>query len=185
MKDKHDMMTMISLSEEFYGSVTDKKDLLEVYNFVKEILGPDIITFEQFVHMQEHNDEISHNIRRPNGELCGFLSLSFLTASAFKQLENKSLRTMELSGEHQVLSNTVPAAIYVGAVGASEDRSARKSTMEYFNYAMSYYEDKFPQAAVLMRPVTESGLRVAGRSGFIPFHEQSGLGHLYIKDCLS
>ena len=160
------------------GQVTTSNELPIVYDLVKEILGDDIISLDQFQSMHAKNSNISHNIKK-NGAIAGFLSLSFLTASAFKDLQKKRLTTMELTGEHQVEDGTKPAAMYVGGIGAVADKDVRKYTVEYRDKICDEYRQC--NIPILSRPTTEAGMRIARKRNYLPLHGQGGLGQLYIS----
>ncbi|MAF98321.1 MAG: hypothetical protein CMH26_06780 [Micavibrio sp.] len=173
----------MSLKESFIGSVTSSSDLRSVYDFVRKILGDDIISFEQFKTMQDVNPLISHNIKRTldkgQDQICGFVSLSFLTSSALVGLRSKTLSTLDLNGTHQVNRQSVPAAIYVGAIGADSDKEARRATMKYFDTIMVNYKHKFNNCLIISKPITDEGLAVISKRGFRPMHDVAGLGQLY------
>ena len=160
------------------GQITSTGDLQGVYNLVKEILGDDIISMEQFRSMHDANPNISHNIQRNNIPV-GFVSFSFLNAAAFEGLSNGSLETLNLTGEHQSPTVKESKAIYIGAVGAIEDRQARRETMKYLDNICAEYK-KISGAKLLAKPVTSAGLRAFLKRGYAPLHRQAGLGQLYI-----
>lgn len=174
---------MKKLPAGFKGAVSNHEELPQVYALVQEILGPDLIALTQFQDMHRANPEISHNIKRENGQMCGFLSLSFLNAAALNGLKTKRLTTMDLNGSHQTPPGRQPSAIYVGAVGAKQDAPARKATMIYRDAVLEEYLESFPGCALLSRPVTEAGMRIITTRGYRPlWGDNSGLGRLYIKE---
>ena len=170
---------MIKISDSFSGSVSAADELREVYDFVRSVLGDDIITFEQYADMHRANPNVSHNIRRlSDNQMCGFLSFSFLSASDLEKLEAQTLRTMDLTGENQVGPDEIPACVYLGAIGAIEDKDARRATMQYYGQTMADYAQRF-ECSFLIRPVTEHGMKIAVNEGYQPMHE-AGLEQLYI-----
>ncbi len=176
---------MVKLRSKFKASVTKPDDLPYVYNFIFDILGPDITAYSQFENMYQKNKNISHNIQRINEDgdtdIKGFLSLSFLTTSALDDLFHKRLKTMQLTGEHQTSEEESPAGLYIGAVGACpQDRAARLATMRYFLDTIKLYTAD-SNCKILARPVSDVGMKITQSLGLVPMHEKSKLGELYVS----
>lgn len=85
---------------------------------------------------------------------------------------------MDLTGDNQVGPDEVPACVYLGAIGAIEDKDARRATMQYYGQTMADYAQRF-ECSFLIRPVTEHGMKIAVNEGYQPVHE-AGLEQLYI-----
>jgi len=169
---------------QYQSSVTTHEELRDVYDYTAQILGSDIISYEQFSEMQKINKNISHNVQiiddEATSKIKGFLSFSFLTKEAVDGLQKQTLTTMQLSGEHQVSEDDRPAAIYIGAVGACpKDMNARIHTMRYFFKTVSAYKENY-DCAIMARPVSDIGMKITSSLKLKPMHEQAGLGALYI-----
>lgn len=172
---------MKEITNSFSCNITTLEELSKLYEFIQGVLGEDIISLSQFQDMWSANPEISYIIKRKEaGEICGFLSFSYLTAAAFKGLKQGTLKTLDLNHLHQTPRGRKAAALYIGAIGASKDKEARRATMYYLDQIVSDYKNRF-NCSILIKPITEDGLKITLKRDFQPLNDKEGIGFLYVQ----
>ena len=170
------------IKNEFEGAVTSSNELQDVYDFVREILGDDIISFKQFRAMHDKNPNISHRLiheASAQTSIVGFASFSFLDKNNFEQLCEGKMQTLELNGDHQVSPGISPHAVYIGAIGARNDRMSKYRLVHYVDSVLANYREKF-NPVFLAKPVTSEGHRFLMRRQFKPV-KQLGINSLYMS----
>ena len=144
-------------------------ELPAAYEFIDRLFGPGITPYGDVVAMQKHNPLFINIVTTvPNAatlaDIFGYFSLVPLTEEAHALVAANRLHGSDMRPHHMPAPGERIAAIYMGAVAASERNDV---------VVRSWCKTLKPHALPLYtRPVTDDGARLCAKLGYRPVADQ-------------
>lgn len=162
-----------NLQHDYVCEQIKRRDINDLYNFLRNTLGDDILPERTMRAFYDKNDSVFYGVYKcqkgENSEhrtLAGHFSVAPISGETKTHLLANTLKGSDFTADCISTRKQRPAAFYIGAV-VGKGLKGRAETLEYLlEHLIKITNKKAP--FVFTRPVTPDGLRLCLKHGFTP-----------------